>query len=70
MKILIAGYGKVGETLAQQLSAEGNDITLMDSDPEVLAAGMEFVAAYDALSGLKPLEELKAKIAAGWAKNE
>ncbi len=41
MKILIAGYGKVGESLAQQLSAEGYDITLMDSNPQVLEAGME-----------------------------
>ncbi len=41
MKILIAGCGQVGETLAQELSAEGHDLTLMDSDPRVLEAGME-----------------------------
>ncbi len=41
MKILIAGYGRVGETLAQELSEEGHDITLIDSDPRVLEAGME-----------------------------
>lgn len=34
------------------------------------AAGASCVAAYDALSGLKPLDELRTKIAAGWAKNE
>ena len=41
MKILIAGCGRVGLTLAQQLSAEGNDLTLMDSDPRVLESGVE-----------------------------
>ncbi len=41
MKILIAGCGDVGETLAQQLSAEGYDLTLMDSDPHVLEVGIE-----------------------------
>ena len=32
MKIIIAGGGKVGLTLAQQLIAEGHDITLIDRD--------------------------------------
>jgi len=36
MKILIAGDGKVGATLTRQLSSEGYDITLIDSDPKVL----------------------------------
>ena len=36
MNIIIAGDGKVGSTLARQLSAEGYDITLIDSDPQVL----------------------------------
>ena len=36
MKILIAGDGKLGETLARQLSSEGHEITLVDSDPSVL----------------------------------
>ena len=41
MKILIAGCGQVGDTLARELSAEGHDITLLDSDPQVLEKGME-----------------------------
>ena len=41
MKILIAGCGRVGQTLARELSAEGHDLTLMDSDPRVLESGME-----------------------------
>ena len=36
MKILVAGNGKVGETLVKQLSSEGYDITLIDSDTRVL----------------------------------
>ncbi len=41
MNILIAGYGQVGATLAHELSAEGHDLTLMDSDPHVLESGVE-----------------------------
>ena len=36
MKIIIAGGGKVGQTLARQLSAEGHDLTLIDRDNHVL----------------------------------
>ncbi len=41
MKIIIAGGGKVGITLARQLSAEGNDITIIDCDRTVLRSSME-----------------------------
>lgn len=41
MKILIAGGGKVGETLVRQLTAEGHDITLIDSTPSVIENVME-----------------------------
>ncbi|MBQ5316031.1 MAG: Trk system potassium transporter TrkA [Oscillospiraceae bacterium] len=34
MKIIIVGCGKVGETLANTLDAEGDDITVIDTDPE------------------------------------
>lgn len=37
MKIVIVGGGKVGYTLAQQLTTEEHDITLVDNDAEVLA---------------------------------
>ena len=36
MKIIIAGDGKVGATLTRQLSSEGYDITLIDSNARVL----------------------------------
>lgn len=41
MKILIAGGGKVGDTLARQLSAEGHDLTLIDCNASVLESIME-----------------------------
>lgn len=36
MKILLAGSGKVGETLVKQLSEEGYELTVIDSDAAVL----------------------------------
>lgn len=47
MKILIAGDGKLGETLARQLSTEGHEITLVDSDPAVLESTIN---RYDVMS--------------------
>ena len=41
MNIIIAGDGKVGSTLARQLSAEGYDITLIDTNQQVLNASLE-----------------------------
>ena len=36
MEIIVAGYGKVGEALVKQLSAEGYNLTLIDNDTERL----------------------------------
>ncbi len=41
MNIIIAGDGRVGSTLARQLSAEGYDLTLIDSNNSVLQTSME-----------------------------
>ncbi len=41
MNIIIAGAGRVGITLARQLSAEGNDITLIDSNSTIIHDTME-----------------------------
>ena len=41
MKIIIAGDGKVGQTLTKQLTAEGYDLTLIDANPKVLEASEE-----------------------------
>lgn len=38
MKIIIVGAGKVGDTLAEQLSAEGNDVTVVDRDRDAVQA--------------------------------
>ncbi len=46
MNIIIAGGGKVGQTLARQLSAEGHDLTLIDKDQRVLD---KTVDRYDAM---------------------
>lgn len=47
MKILICGCGDIGETLARELGAAGYDLTLMDSNPQVLESG---VNRYDVMA--------------------
>lgn len=47
MNIIIAGDGKVGVTLARQLSAEGHDLTLIDLDNQVLESS---VNQYDVMA--------------------
>jgi trk system potassium uptake protein len=37
MKILILGAGRVGESVAESLVSEQNDITVIDTQPERLA---------------------------------
>ena len=41
MKIIIAGDGKVGSTLVSQLTVEGHDITIIDTDRSVLDLSLE-----------------------------
>lgn len=41
MNIIIAGDGKVGSTLTRMLSAEGHDVTLIDSNAQVLDHSLE-----------------------------
>ena len=41
MKVIIAGDGKLGSSLARQLSAEGNDITIIDYNEHVLENSAE-----------------------------
>ena len=36
MNIIIVGCGKVGQTLARQLDKEGNEITVIDRDREIV----------------------------------
>ncbi len=44
MKIIIVGLGKVGQTLAAELSREGNDITVIDNREKIVE---EFASQYD-----------------------
>ena len=37
MNILILGAGRVGESVAESLASEANDITVIDTDPARLA---------------------------------
>ena len=46
MKILVAGAGKVGKAIASELSEEGHDITIIDSNPKVLE---EAISRYDVI---------------------
>ncbi len=41
MNIIIAGSGKVGSTLAQQLAAEGHNLTIIDSKADVISADVD-----------------------------
>ena len=41
MRIIIAGCGKVGSMLLAQLSSEGHDVTIIDSNPKVLQSSVE-----------------------------
>ena len=47
MKILIAGAGKVGKALTEELSSEGHDITLIDNRARVLE---EVMSRYDVIT--------------------
>lgn len=46
MKIVIIGVGKIGLTLTGYLSREGNDVTLIDTDPKIIE---EAVNAFDVI---------------------
>ena len=46
MNIIVAGAGKTGLTLAQQMIKEGHNITLVDTDSRVLVSAVEL---YDAM---------------------
>ncbi len=41
MKIIIAGGGKVGQTLARQLALEGHDLTIIDRETSVVESAVE-----------------------------
>ena len=62
MKITIAGGGKIGNTLARQLSAEGHDLTIIDLSPSVLEAAKEH---YDAMTFAGNCASMEVLLGAG-----
>jgi trk system potassium uptake protein TrkA len=62
VKILIAGSGKVGISLARQLSAEGNDLTVIDSNLSVLESVVE---RYDVMTFHGNCASMKTLLQAG-----
>ena len=66
---VISGTGAGDTSIAAFLSAVLRGETLTEALHLAAATGACCVAAYDALSGLKPLDELKEKIRNGWEKS-
>lgn len=67
---VISGTGAGDTTIAAFLTAMVKGYPFEKCLQLAAATGASCVAAVDALSGLKPLEELQAKIDAGWAKQD
>lgn len=67
---VISGTGAGDTTIAAFLTAMVKGYSFEKCLQLAAATGASCVAAVDALSGLKPLEELEAKIDAGWEKQE
>lgn len=67
---VISGTGAGDTTIAAFLTAMVKGYPFEKCLQLAAATGASCVAAVDALSGLKPLEELQAKINAGWAKQD
>ena len=65
MKIIIIGCGKVGITLAEQLSEENHDLVLIDTSAQKVQEIPEDIDAIR-LYGMEPVLILKWKLA--WIK--
>ncbi len=59
MKIIIAGVGKLGSLLTKQLSLEGNDLTIIDLDPEALEQTIEHCDAMSLEGNCASMEVLR-----------
>ena len=60
MNIIIAGVGKIGRTLAKQLTAEGHNLTLIDAKPQVLETTVEAFDAMGVCGNCASMEVLKS----------
>ena len=67
---VLSGTGAGDTSIAAFLTSVMRGEALEEAVQMAAATGACCVAAYDALSGLKPLEQLKEKIRNGWKKNE
>ena len=67
---VLSGTGAGDTSIADFLTSVMRGEALEEAVQMAAATGACCVAAYDALSGLKPLEQLKEKIRKGWKKNE
>lgn len=67
---VLSGTGAGDTSIAAFLTALLNGETMEDALHLAAAEGASCVEAYDALSGLKSLDELKSKIKNGWKKRE
>jgi len=64
MKILILGAGRVGESVAESLVSERNDITVVDTDPARLAVLQDRLDLRGVVgNGIQPSVQLEAGIA-------
>lgn len=66
---ILSGTGAGDTSIAAFLASVLNGETLETAMQLATATGACCVTSYDALGGLKPLDELKEKIGAGWKKN-
>ena len=63
MKIIIAGGGKIGYTVADLLSGEGHDITIIDRDPDTITAisnGLDVICVEGSATNPETLREAGA----------
>jgi trk system potassium uptake protein TrkA len=59
VKIIIAGNGKVGETLAKLLATEGYELTIIDSDSSVLERSVESLDIMALMGNCASMETLR-----------
>lgn len=46
MNIIIVGYGKIGSCLAEKLTREGHNVTIIDRSPKVIKRAMEMIDVF------------------------
>ena len=63
MKIIIAGGGKIGYTVAELLAGEGHDLTVIDRDPDAIAtisSGLDVICVEGSATNPETLREAGA----------